>query len=489
MMEICFLFKPIFDYGQVKPHVEPTKNGLIMTDAKSEMILSWSAPLESSDNGINCVFNLAEGERKIFVLSYGEAVPRPIQHYHSERRLAATKAFWRRWVNQLKYDGRWKDMIIRSALTLKLLVYSPTGAIIAAPTTSLPEALNGNRNWDYRYSWIRDSANSLWAFHVLGYTSETDAYIRWLIDNNPTLDLDLRLMYAIDGGYSNLKEVVLSHLEGYRRSRPVRIGNDAAEQLQLDACGYMLDALYFSTRHVHSISDEMYYRFVKPLARHIVERWERPGNGIWEIRNRQEHYVYTKAWCFAGLDRASRIARMSGHIDDSKAWTSVMKKIKAEVMRKGWSEKKKAFVMFYGDTHLDAANLTLPLIGFLPTNNERMKQTIEAIQKELSRGALVYRYRFKDGLKGNEGAFLLCGFWLVACLARLGRVAEAEHNFNELITHANHLGLYSEEVDPVSGEALGNFPQAFSHMGFITAAKELQTARTRNHQLNARSAS
>ena len=473
--DVRVIFRPVLEYGTRVPEFLPAKGGVSIKNEKEEMVLSWSTPLEVSPKGVVGTFHLQHGEKAIFVLSYGEAEPRRIEEYHTERARARTEVFWLDWVSQLRYRGRWKDQVIRSALALKLLVYSPTGAIVAAPTTSLPEALDGNRNWDYRYSWIRDSANSLWAFNILGYRSEALAYLHWLIDNNPSLDLDLRLMYDVGGG-SNISERTLKHLEGYKKTRPVRVGNAAVEQLQLDAYGYMLDALYFSHRHGRGVSSEMYYRFVKPLAGYIAEHWEEPGNGIWEIRNRKEHYVYTKAWCWAGLDRAVKIARATGHPGDVAEWIKVKKTIRAEVMRRGWSATKSSFVMRYGGRELDSSVLMLPLIGFIDVNERRMMSTIDAIQRDLGQGALLKRYSVGDGLRGEEGAFLLCGFWLVACLAKMQRVEEAEKNFTELLGCANHLGLFSEEVDLRTGEALGNFPQAFSHMGLILAASELDRA-------------
>ena len=474
-VDMRFVFKPAFDYGLQTPDFEKHDHGLAMKDSKYEMALSWSVPFQTAQDGVDGTFRIEQGEKRVFVLSYGEAEPRKIEEYHTERQRAKTEVFWMDWTSQLRYRGMWRREVIRSALTLKLLVYSPTGAIVAAPTASLPEALKGNRNWDYRYSWIRDSANSLWAFYIMGYKSEAETYLHWLIDSNPSLDLDLRLMYDVDGS-TNITERVLKHLEGYMGSGPVRVGNAAVNQLQLDAYGYMLDSLYFSHRHGKAVNDEMYYRFVKPLANYIVEHWFEPGNGIWEIRNRQEHYVYTKAWSWAGLDRAVKIAKATGHLDDVEGWTNIKRKIKTEVLRKGWNSSKKSFVMHYGTTDLDASILLLPLIGFIEVDDERTASTVDAIRRELGRGSLLYRYRCKDGLRGSEGAFLLCGFWLVSCLAKMGRTEEARKNFEELAGYANHLGLFSEEVDPETRLDLGNFPQAFSHMGYITAAHELDKA-------------
>jgi GH15 family glucan-1,4-alpha-glucosidase len=474
-MKLNFVFHPVYNYGSSVPRFSSSKNGITIRNRKQEMVLSTPLSFPLSGSGITGGFTIGQGEKMNFVLSYGESEPRKVEAYHTERQRAKTEVFWMDWTSTLRYRGRWKQAVTRSALTLKLLVYEPTGAIVAAPTTSLPEAIGGERNWDYRYSWIRDSASSLWAFHKIGCKNESEAFLHWLIDNNPSLDLDLRLMYDVDGGTS-ARERTLDYLEGYKNSRPVRVGNLAVEQQQFDAYGYMLDALYFSSRHGRVIDEEMYFRFVKPLANYILEHWPEPGNGIWEIRNRREHYVYTKAWCYAGLDRAVKIARASGHPEDVPVWRAAMRQIRTEILRKGWNREKKSFVIHYGSKDLDAANLMLPLIGFLPAQDERMKSTIEATARELSVGALVHRYKGNDGLKGDEGAFLLCGFWLVACLARLGKLDEARSNFQELLGHGNHLGLFSEEVDPKTGESLGNFPQAFSHMGLILAATEIDAA-------------
>jgi GH15 family glucan-1,4-alpha-glucosidase len=474
-MDMRFVFNPVMDYGTTVPKMAEVENGISIRNERQEMVLSSPIPLGVKRSKVDSRFKIFHGEKRCFVLSYGEGVPRKIGEYQSERQRARTEVFWMDWTSQIRYRGRWREAVVRSALALKLLVYAPTGAIVAAPTTSLPEAIGGSRNWDYRYSWIRDSASSLWAFHKIGCRSETEAYLHWLIDNNPSLDLDLRLMYDIDGD-PHIKETTLGHLEGYKGSRPVRIGNKASDQLQYDAWGYMLDSLYFSSSHGRAIDEEMYFRFVKPLANYITDHWMEPGNGIWEIRNSREHYVYTKAWCYAGLDRAVKIARTTGHPDDVPAWRAAMAAIKKDILKRGWNQKKQSFVIRYGSSDLDAANLMLPLIGFLPVSDRKMKSTIEAVERELSDGPLVYRYKIKDGLKGKEGAFILCGFWLVACLARLGETAKATQNFVGLLARANHLGLFSEEVNPKTGEALGNFPQAFSHMGLILAASELDGA-------------
>ncbi|MEM0287063.1 MAG: glycoside hydrolase family 15 protein [Nitrososphaerota archaeon] len=464
---------PMFEYGLQKPRLIPTKNGAVFLSRSHEMILSTEYnTFKPGDGSLYLDFSLSEGESRTFVLSYGESIPRDIDDYRSERWLKVTEKFWTDWVASLSYKGRWKDAVIRSALTLQLLVYSATGAMVAAPTTSLPEQIGGSRNWDYRYSWIRDSAYSLWAFKLIGSRSQAEDYLHWLIDNNPALDLELQPLYTIDGR-KETPERELTHMAGYKNSKPVRIGNAASRQLQMDAHGSILDALYFSSKHGTGVSDEMYFRFVRPLAYYIRNNWRKPGNGIWEMRGKKRHFVYTKVWCYVGLDRATKIAKMKGQDDDAKVWIKEMKKIKSEVLRKGWSSAKEYFKMDYDSESLDSANLLIPLLGFLSPNDSRVIKTVDAIKKELSEEGLLKRYSAEDSLPGKEGAFILSNFWLVASLARIGRKKEAEKIFERLLGMSNHLGLYSEEIDPSSKSMLGNFPQAFSHMGVIMAANEL----------------
>ena len=468
---------PKFDYARVFTNIRSATHGVIIRCERDEMVLASSISIQANRGKAGNQFLLKEGQVETFVLSYGEYEPRPVDQYQTHSQLLKTEAFWKHWVGTLQFKGLWKEEVTRSALTLKMMVYSPTGAIVAAPTTSLPESIGGQRNWDYRYSWVRDSTNALWAFHVLGEKVETEKFILWLINSNPSLDLDLRVLYTIDG-HSDITEKTLGHFEGYRGSKPVRIGNEAVDQIQMDNYRHMLDALYFSTLHGTNVSEEVYYRFVKPLAHFICKNWKRPGNGMWEIRGRTNHYVYALASCYSGLDRAVKIAEMTAHNEDTARWLSVMKHIKKEVLEKGWDSKKKSFVMSYETRELDSANLMLPLMGFISYKDKRMIQTVKAIRKELGKGALLHRYRVDDGFDGHEGAFVLCSFWLVVCLAKQGRVSEAKGIFEKMLAYSNHLGLYAEEIDTNSGEGLGNFPLAFSHMGLIMAAHELNQAMT-----------
>lgn len=468
--------RPRFNYGLVQPEVTSHGPTASFRGPRDEMVLASTLRLRSPrGGGLSQDFEMFEGDREVFVLSYGESEPRQVSEYNSGEQLRSTEIFWRSWVRKLQYSGRWRREVIRSALTLKLLVYSPTGAIVAAPTTSLPEAYGRGKNWDYRFSWLRDSAHSLWAFHLLGDTSESERYLRWLIETDPALDLNLQLMYTIQG-QPVPGEKTLHRLEGYRGNKPVRIGNAAAQQFQMDAYGYMLDALYFSSRHGAAVTPGMYYRFVRPLASFIVDHWKLPGNGIWEIRGKKQHYVETKAWCYAGLERAVEIAKVSKHREDIAPWLEAMRAIRREVLHKGWSKKKNSFRMHYSTDDLDSANLMLPLMGFLKPRDRRMVSTVEAIMTELAQYSLLYRYKSNRGRKKAEGAFLVCSFWLVACLARIGQTEKALKVFKDLLGYSNHLGLYSEEIDPENLELMGNFPQAFSHMGLIMAAVELGQA-------------
>jgi GH15 family glucan-1,4-alpha-glucosidase len=474
-IDMRFVFQPIFDYGRTKTELVEAPSGVSAKTGRFEMCLSWSKQLEVGREAVDTKFRLRKGEKRTFVLSYGEAVPRRTADYRTMAQLTKTQSYWRGWVSSLKVRKSWTDVVVRSALALKLLTYSPTGAMVAAVTTSLPEVVGGGRNWDYRYSWIRDSANSLRAFNVLGSGAEAESYLRWLIESNPALEVDLRLVYDVNGG-TDLTERVLAHLEGYGGSRPVRVGNAASEQLQFDTYGYMLDAVYFSTRRGRRLSSDTYFRFVKPLAQHIVKTWEQPSHGIWETRERQRHYVYMKAWAYVGLDRAIRIAKATRHLADVPGWSDTKRKIKSEVLRRGWNAKRKSFVMHYGTSRLDSANLMLPLMGFISARDPQMISTIKAIQNELADGPFVYRTTDHRNGDRREGAFFLTSFWFVSCLAAIGEVETAANFFDQLLNCSNHLGLYSEEFDPAAKVALGNFPQAFSHLGLILAAYNLEVA-------------
>ena len=476
------ILHPRFNYGKWAANMSRDGPGFTISDQtisdqRANMVFSTSLDIRFNQ-GEELVhkFKLSKGDKEVFVLSYGELFPREVEDYGSYNKLKMTEKFWSSWAENLKYDGMWKDFVTRSALVLRLLIYSPTGAMVAAATTSLPETVGGNRNWDYRFSWIRDSAFSLWAFKSLGSNSEAERYLSWLINSSVLFGHDLRPVYGIEET-GNVKEHQLKFLEGYMGSKPVRIGNDAAKQIQLDVYGILLDAFYFSMRHGTGFPEDTYHRFVKTLAHYVCKNWKLPGHGIWEIRGERKHFVYSKIWSYVALDRAIRIGKMTNHNEDVLIWQQVMAEIKDEVLSKGWSDEKKSFVISYDSDELDSALLLIPLIKFLKPDDPRVASTVDAICKDLlQKDGLIYRYLADDGLAGKEGAFLACSFWLVACLAKIGRVKESKLLFEKLLSHSNHLGLYSEEVDPLTGEALGNFPQAFTHMGLISAASEINNA-------------
>ena len=399
-----------------------------------------------------------------------------------------TVDFWHRWLSKCTYTGRWREMVYRSALTLKLLTFEPTGAIIAAPTCSLPEAMGGVRNWDYRYTWIRDAAFTLYGLLRIGFTEEAEGFMRWLDARTGEVDADgsLQIVYGIDGRH-DLKEETLDHLNGYRDSRPVRIGNGAYNQLQLDIYGELLDALYLYNKYVMPIGYDAWTRIRRRLN-WLCDNWQRPDEGMWEVRGVRRHFVSSKLMCWVAMDRGLRLAQKRSFPADRPRWLQVRDQIYEEVMAKGWNAKRQAFVQHYDSESLDASNLLMPLVFFLSPNDPRMLNTLEAINRSPKNGGLVsdglvYRYDSEtgvDGLHGGEGTFNMCTFWLVEALTRAGRVdrtklVEARLIFERMLGYANHVGLYAEEIGG-SGEALGNFPQAFTHLSLISAAFNLDRA-------------
>jgi len=422
-------------------------------------------------------FRLSKGQRAVFVLKWGKKPAIPLTRYETSKKLSKTLSYWKRWVGHVKYQGPFRANVVRSCLVLKLLQYAPTGAMVAAVTTSLPESVGTLRNWDYRYSWIRDNALSVIALSEAGASREALDYARWLTNLRRHSKEKLQIMMGI-GGEREIPETTLDHLEGYRRSSPVRIGNAASKQLQLDVYGILADYVYF----LHTLgwmTGQVYENLVRYSADKAMKEWQSPDSGIWEIRQ-PKMFVESTMWCYVALDRAIKMARELGYDEDWRRWEPVRKKIKSHILSEGWSEKKKAFAMVFGGEDLDAANLLMPLVGFLPAKDPKMSATIQRIREELSEEDLIYRYKMDDGQLGREGAFTVCSFWMVDCLTRLGKLREAEGLLNQLTKRSNHLGLYSEEIDPKTGEALGNFPQAYTHMGLITASVHLEEARRKS---------
>ena len=391
-----------------------------------------------------------------------------------EKELADTAAFWEAWAAMCTFQGEHHEAVLRSALTLKALTYAPSGGLVAAPTTSLPEAIGGKRNWDYRYTWIRDATFAIYALSIIGYTQEGKDFKDWLEWGTSGQAKDLQVMYGL-GGERRLTESEIPELDGYQRSRPVRIGNGAYSQFQLDIYGEIMDSAHIFRKFGGAV-DSGYWEYLRKVVNFVIDHWNEPDEGIWETRGGRQHFVFSKVMCWVAMDRAIRAATDLDLPGDIETWKEVRENIRAEVLDKGYSQEKRAFVQSYGSRNLDASSLMIPLVGFLPATDPKMKSTINAIQAELtSPKGFVYRYKnFDDGVGGTEGSFIICTFWLADNMIQLGEVDAARKLFDSAMTCANDLGLLSEEFDTETGEMLGNFPQAFSHLAMINTAVHLQ---------------
>lgn len=476
---------PAFDYARQKHERVMEGNGVTFRNPLLTLTLSSTVGLqEFRGNGVSAEFVLKENEKQSFVLEViqeNEKKTPPDVHGYARDALFETLHKWRDWASRCTYSGRWREMVTRSALVLKLLMYEPTGAVVAAPTCGLPEFTGGVRNWDYRYTWIRDAAFTIYALLRLGYFEEATHFMDWLqgraAENQDTGPL--QVMYRVDGS-SDLAESTLDHLSGYRGSRPVRIGNSASEQLQLDIYGELIDSIYLYNKYAEPISYD-FWSYLRKLVYWVCDNWQRPDHSIWEVRKEPEQFTYSKMQCWVALDRCLRIAMKRNLPLDLRRVRLESQKIYETIMQQGWNGE--SFVQVMGGQSADATSLLFPLMLFVSPRDSRMKSTVDRILKELVSDSLVYRYRAvsegSDGLPGGEGTFSVCTFWLVEVLSRAGRLTEARFTFEKMITYANHLGLYAEEVGP-TGEALGNFPQAFTHLGLISAALDL------DEQLNAK---
>jgi GH15 family glucan-1,4-alpha-glucosidase len=473
---------PRFCYG-TQPHtVRMLDQAALFESETLSLALTATVPLERDGPDVLAEFKLARGESTVFALDRvsGEVPPRRCPYAEAEREFTATVAFWKRWLSSSRYRGRWREMVHRSALTLKLLTYAPTGAIVAAPTTSLPEQIGGERNWDYRYVWVRDAAFCVYALLRLGFTGEAEAFMAFLTQR---IDVrgdgpsgPLQVMYGIDGR-TDLPEQELPHLDGYQGSAPVRIGNVAADQLQLDIYGALIDSIYLYDKWGQPISGDE-WDAVCVLVEWVCDHWDQADEGVWETRGGRKHFLYSQLMCWVAIERAMRIARHRGLPGELTRWGRTRDTIYRRIMQKGWSEARKAFVQHEGDQVLDAAVLMMPLAKFISPTDPKWLSTLDALTEDLVSDSLVWRYDLQaspDGLYGEEGTFSICSFWYVEALTRAGRLDEARLAFEKMLTYANHLGLYAEEIGH-TGEQQGNFPQAFTHLALISAAFNLDRA-------------
>ena len=491
-MRFVFEIDPRFDYGRQPYDLDVSLEGAVFrTEDLALTVHRIGHPLKPDDGDqvierrgatIRLVRTLAAGEVSGAVIESGGAAPREHSVEEVQDRLDETVDFWRGWVAHSTYRGRWREMVTRSAITLKLMTYAPTGALVAAPTSALPEQVGGERNWDYRYTWVRDASFSVYALLGLGYTDEAEAFVTWLKARIREAVADgpgpLKIMYRVDGT-SDLVEETLDHWEGYKGSAPARIGNGAADQRQLDIYGEAMDSIFLADTHGLEL-DHAGWTDLTTLLDWVCDSWDLPEEGIWETRGGQQRFTYGRFMCWIALDRAIRLADRHGRPADVPRWRRERDALYRKIMETGWDDTRGAFVQHEGTDVLDASLLLMPLMGFVAPRDPMWLSTLDAMEDELVSDSLVHRYNpsaSPDGLEGDEGTFSLCSFWYVDALARSGRLNDARLTFEKMMTYANHVGLYSEEIG-LTGEQLGNFPQAFSHLALINAAVNL------DHQLD-----
>jgi alpha,alpha-trehalase len=475
-VELIFAFHPRFDYGLTVPRLEldGDRLGRVFGGADG-LAVQTSFRMEQSELcGCDTLIRVRAGEEAFVAISYAaphEPQPRALEPDDARQRVEATIKYWEEWSDRCQYSGPYRNAVVRSALVLKALTNHPTGAIVAAPTTSLPETIGGVRNWDYRYTWLRDAALNLYALFRLGYTDEAHAFMAWLQRTTAGRADQLQPLYGV-GGERLVPEVEIAELDGYRGSRPVRVGNAASSQLQLDTYGELLDTAWLYHRHGGDI-DGVFWDLLRAVVEVVEARWEEPDEGIWEVRDARRHFVSSKAMAWVAVDRAVRLAE-ARHLPAGLAhWRKLRQQIRQRIDQHGSDAATGAFLRSFGSGDVDASSLLLSLTRFVAPNDPRVRATVEHIERELSTNGLVSRYAGGDGLPGEEGAFVICSFWLIGNLALLGEIDRAQELFERVLACANDVGLLAEEIDPDTGECLGNFPQAFSHVGLIGAAFNL----------------
>jgi len=479
-------------HNDMEPAPDYARNGVVPFVAENGRLHADAGPLHiciraSCDiGGSHQVLNMRAGDCIAFALITGEADDCDDEQPWSVERarvlLRETREFWWRWIGQVRYDGPYQEPVWRSALALKLMTYSPTGAMIAAPTTSLPEQIGGMRNWDYRFTWLRDASFCLYAFFQLGLTDEANAFFKWLAKigiggEHPGVDN----LYTLDG-HRNPHEITLDHLEGYRGSRPVRVGNGAARQLQLDVYGEVLDSAYLFARFGGAVTGQL-WKGLRAIVDLAIARVDEPDSSMWEVRGGERHFTYSKMMCWVAVDRGLRIAERYGLPHDAERWKKERAHIHRRVVMEGFSKRQNAFTQWLGGEALDASMLRMAQVRFLAPNDPRLASTVDAIAEQLREGVLVRRYRPReapDGLAGDDGGFLMCSYWLVDAYAHLGRLEEAQRLFEQVVSVQSGCGLLSEEADTRTGDLLGNYPQAFTHFALVGAAINIERLRHRS---------
>jgi GH15 family glucan-1,4-alpha-glucosidase len=473
--------EPRFDYARHSHQVSLTSDGAVFTSPERDLTLSVNPAMRLGRSGevdVRAEFSVDAGQLQGCRLeTAASSGPRPVSQAEDLQLFEETVGYWRQWLNRGTYEGRWREMVHRSAMTLKLMTYAPTGGMVAAITTGLPEQIGGERNWDYRFTWVRDSSFSIYALLGLGYTEAAYGFLQWLnqrvVEHAGEDSGPLKIMYRIDGS-SDLTEETLDHFEGYMGSSPVRIGNGASDQLQLDIYGEAMDSIYLADHHIEPVSLQAWTELTHILD-WLADNWNQPDEGVWETRGGRKDFTYGRLMCWVAFDRAVRMAYERGRPGEVDRWGRAREAIYHQIMKRGWNAKRGAFTQHPETSVLDASNLLMPLVGFIGPKDPLWLSTLSAIDEELVRDSLVYRYNpsaSPDGLRGSEGTFSLCSFLYVGALARAGRLEEARYAFEKMLTYSNHVGLFSEEIAP-SGHQIGNFPQAFTHLALINAAIDL----------------
>jgi GH15 family glucan-1,4-alpha-glucosidase len=473
-------FKPRFNYAQAKTNVRTAKGGILAASTCNQIFLTAPLGFQIKDDEAIGTFLVKEDDEFWMALQYGANMPTNLSVCQSL--LDDTIQHWTDWshkcdLSKCVFAGEWHDLITRSGLVLKLLTHHQTGAICAAPTTSLPEKIGGNRNWDYRYNWIRDAFFTVQALYNLGHISEAKKHLKWFTDicRRAKEPSEIQVLYGMHGE-TDLEEQELKHLSGYQDSWPVRIGNKAVDQKQLDIYGELVNAIYETSRYGEEISSDI-WQFIKKVVDYVCQIWKSKDASIWEMRGEPRHFVYSKLMCWVAVDRGIKIARRKSFNIPLKKWLKVKTEIREAILKRGFNKRLNSFVQSFDSENLDATNLLIPIMGFLPFSDLRIQGTINTTLSELMENGLVRRYNGDDGLPGKEGAFVLCSFWLVDALALSGRLEEAETIFRNILKYISPLGLFSEEIEAKTGRLLGNFPQAFSHIGLINSALYLNIAK------------